>query len=34
MARPRAKELTDRELEVMHAVWDLAGRDDANRLAA
>jgi predicted transcriptional regulator len=24
MARPRAKELTDRELEVMHAVWDLA----------
>jgi predicted transcriptional regulator len=25
MARPRAKELTDRELEVMHAVWDLAG---------
>ncbi len=27
MARPRAKELTDRELEVMHAVWDFAGRD-------
>lgn len=25
MARPKAKELTDRELEVMHAVWDLAG---------
>lgn len=24
MARPKAKELTDRELEVMHAVWDLA----------
>jgi predicted transcriptional regulator len=24
MARPRAKELTDRELEVMHAGWDLA----------
>ncbi len=24
MARPRAKELTDRELEVMHAVWDHA----------
>jgi len=24
MARPRAKELTDRELEVMHAVWDLS----------
>jgi BlaI family transcriptional regulator, penicillinase repressor len=23
MARPKAKELTDRELEVMHAVWDL-----------
>jgi predicted transcriptional regulator len=28
MARPRAKELTDRELEVMHAVWDLAGRTE------
>lgn len=25
MVRPRAKELTDRELEVMHAVWDLDG---------
>jgi len=24
MARPRAKELTDRELEVMHAVWDVS----------
>lgn len=24
MARPRSKELTARELEVMHAVWDLA----------
>ena len=24
MARPRSKELTERELEVMHAVWDLA----------
>lgn len=24
MARPKAKELTERELEVMHAVWDLA----------
>lgn len=22
MARPRARELTDRELEVMHAFWD------------
>ena len=24
MGRPRARELTDRELEVMHTVWDLA----------
>ncbi|MBX3443126.1 MAG: BlaI/MecI/CopY family transcriptional regulator [Planctomyces sp.] len=23
MARPKARELTERELEVMHAVWDL-----------
>lgn len=30
MARPKARELTDRELEVMHAVWDLAGHDAAN----
>ena len=28
MARPKAKELTDRELEVMHAVWDLAAAAD------
>ena len=26
MARPRSKELTERELEIMHAVWDLAPR--------
>lgn len=25
MARPKTKELTERELEVMHAVWDLTG---------
>ena len=25
MARPPAEELTDRELEVMHAVWDRSG---------
>ncbi|MDQ3332382.1 MAG: BlaI/MecI/CopY family transcriptional regulator [Planctomycetota bacterium] len=25
MARPKTKELTERELEVMHAVWDLVG---------
>ena len=28
MARPPAEELTDRELEVMHAVWDLSAADD------
>ena len=24
MARPKSRELTERELEVMHAVWDLS----------
>ena len=34
MARPRSKELTERELEVMHAVWDLApGRSDGLTVA-
>lgn len=28
MARPKSKELTERELEVMHAVWDLTGEHD------
>lgn len=27
MARPRAHELTDRELEVMHVVWDATDAD-------
>ncbi|MGC1272648.1 MAG: BlaI/MecI/CopY family transcriptional regulator [Planctomycetaceae bacterium] len=30
MARPKTKELTERELEVMHAVWDLSGERDPN----
>lgn len=34
MARPKAKELTDRELEVMHAVWDLVGRGESRPAAA
>jgi predicted transcriptional regulator len=25
MVRPKTKELTERELEVMHALWDVAG---------
>ncbi|MFH5806121.1 BlaI/MecI/CopY family transcriptional regulator [Alienimonas sp. DA493] len=29
MARPPAEELTDRELEVMHAVWDRQADGDA-----
>jgi predicted transcriptional regulator len=27
MARPKTRELTERELEVMHAVWDLSAAD-------
>ena len=29
MARPKSRELTERELEVMHAVWDLTDRRGA-----
>jgi BlaI family transcriptional regulator, penicillinase repressor len=37
MARPKAKELTERELEVMHAFWDVGETtvaDVRDRLAA
>ena len=37
MARPKARELTERELEVMHAFWDLGETtvaDIRDRLAA
>jgi predicted transcriptional regulator len=33
MARPRAKELTERELEVMHAFWRQAESDQATTAA-
>ena len=37
MPRPKAKELTERELEIMHVVWtagELAAADVRDRLAA
>jgi predicted transcriptional regulator len=34
MARPKAKELTQRELEVMHALWRKADADHADPTAA